>query len=100
MLALAILVFLSGAVFAWAFSVWILIPATLLVFTLTMISEVWQGTPFVAALGVCVGVAILPQLGYAFGLATRGALSLPRPGDAMEHKTRQRAARINDAEAR
>jgi hypothetical protein len=74
MIAVAILGFLIGTVFAWSFRVWILIPTTLLMFASSTIYGCIDGTPFLSALLV----ALVPQLGYAFGLFARTALLMLR----------------------
>jgi hypothetical protein len=74
MIPAAILGFLIGAVLAWGFRVWILLPVTLLAFFAKMIFELIVGTDFLTAVGVSLVLGLVPQLGYAFGLFARGAL--------------------------
>jgi hypothetical protein len=78
MIAVAILGFLIGAVFAWGFRVWILVPVTLiLVVSLTVYQ--WSEEPnLLPAIASGLLVSIMPQLGYAFGLATRAGVLMPR----------------------
>jgi hypothetical protein len=78
MIPVAILGFLIGAVFAWGFRVWILIPTTLLVFFSKMIFEQIDGTNFLTAVGVSFLLGMAPQLGYAFGLLARNGLVMLR----------------------
>ena len=78
MISAAILTFLIGAILAWGFRVWILLPVTLLVFFAKMIFELIVGTNFLAAVGISLMLGLVPQLGYAFGLFARSALVAPR----------------------
>jgi hypothetical protein len=87
MISAAILTFLIGAILAWGFRVWILLPVTLLAFFAKMIFELIVGTNFLAAVGTSLMLGLVPQLGYAFGLFARSALVAPRPA---------RKARIGD----
>jgi hypothetical protein len=85
MIPAAILGFLIGTVFAWGFRVWILIPTTLLMFASLTIYQWREGTPFLTALASGLLVALIPQLGYAFGLMARTGLlmlRIPRKTDA------------------
>jgi hypothetical protein len=79
MISAAILTFLIGAVLAWGFRVWILLPVTLLAFFAKMIFELTVGTNFLAAVGASLALGLVPQLGYAFGLFARNALVALRP---------------------
>jgi hypothetical protein len=74
MISAAILEFLIGAVLAWGFRVWILLPVTLLAFFAKMIFELIVGTDFLMVVGVSLVLGLVPQLGYAFGLFARSAL--------------------------
>ena len=68
-----ILFFLGGAVLAWRFRVWILVPVTLLAMIAIMMFELARGAGLVTASGYGLLLGPAPQLGYAFGLlaATR-----------------------------
>ena len=79
MISAAILTFLIGAILAWGFRVWILLPVTLLAFFAKMIFELIVGTNFLAAVGISLMLGLVPQLGYAFGLFARSALVALRP---------------------
>jgi len=77
MIPAAIFLFLVGAVLAWGFRVWILVPMSLLAMTATVVVELALGTGVLAAFGYGLLVGVTPQLGYAFGLFSRGALARP-----------------------
>jgi hypothetical protein len=77
MIPVAIFLFLVGAVLAWAFRVWILVPMSLLAMTATVVVELAFGTGVLAAFGYGLLVGIVPQLGYAFGLFSRSVLTHP-----------------------
>ena len=79
MISAAILEFLIGAVLAWGFRVWILLPVTLLAFFAKMIFELIVNTNFLAAVGISLVLGLVPQRGYAFGLFARSALVALRP---------------------
>ena len=78
MIPVAIFLFLVGAVLAWAFRVWILVPITLLATLATATVELVLGAGVLAAFGFGLLVGLMPQLGYVFGLFARSALSRPR----------------------
>jgi cell division protein FtsX len=78
MIPLAILGFLIGAVFAWGFRVWILIPTTLLLLVALTIYQWNEGLHFLVAVGSGLLVALMPQLGYMFGLLSRTGLLMLR----------------------
>ena len=78
MIPVAILGFLIGAVFAWSFRVWILIPTTLLMLASLTIYQWNEGTHFLTATASGLLVALVPQLGYAFGLVARTRLFMLR----------------------
>ena len=78
MISVAIFSFLVGAVLAWGFRVWILVPVTLLEIIILTTSLLLLGTGFVAAVGSSLLLALAPQFGYAFGLVARSALVLLR----------------------
>jgi hypothetical protein len=80
MIPVAILGFLVGAVFAWGFRVWILIPTTLLLLASLTVYQWSEGAHFLPAIASGLLISIMPQLGYAFGLVARTAvLMLPVP---------------------
>jgi hypothetical protein len=74
MIPLAIFLFLVGAVLAWGFRVWILVPATILTIFVTVIFELAVGEGLFMAIGYGVLVGFAPQTGYAFGLVARSTL--------------------------
>jgi len=74
MIPVAILFFLVGAVLAWGFRVWVLIPIALLVMMAAMLLKLGQGAGLLIALGYGVLLVPVPPLGYAFGLLARNAL--------------------------
>jgi hypothetical protein len=78
MIPAAILGFLIGTIFAWGFRVWILIPTTLLMFASLTIYQWSKGRDFLTAVGGGLLVALVPQIGYAFGLIARTGLSMLR----------------------
>ena len=83
MIQVVILFFLVGAVLAWGFRVWILLPITLLAMIVAMVLKFAFGSGLLAAIGYSLLLASAPQLGYAFGLFARNALVMLRsPGSA------------------
>ena len=85
MIPVAILGFLIGTVFAWGFRVWILVPTTLLMFASLTIYQWSEGTHFLTAVASGLLVAMVPQLGYVFGLMARTGLlmlRIPRKANA------------------
>jgi hypothetical protein len=74
MIPVAILFFLVGAVLAWPFRVWVLIPITLLMMMSAMLLKLVQGAGLLIAVGYGLLLVPVPQLGYAFGLLARNAL--------------------------
>ncbi|GLR88540.1 hypothetical protein [Bradyrhizobium iriomotense] len=86
MIAAAIFLFLVGAVLAWAFRVWILVPFCLLTMIATVAIELTLGTSIAAAFGSGLLVGLAPQLGYAFGLLAQGTLlaRFAQPGSARK----------------
>ncbi len=97
MIPVAILGFLIGAVFAWGFRVWILIPTTLLMFVSLTIYQWNGGTQFLTAVAGGFMVALIPQLGYAFGLMARTGLLMlrvPRDNKALIPARRRSASGI------
>ena len=75
MIPVTILVFLFGAVLAWAFRVWILIPITMLAMAITVIVELSLGAGLLKASGYGLVIGMAPQFGYAFGLIARATLA-------------------------
>jgi hypothetical protein len=59
--------FLVGAVLAFSFRVWILIPVTLLGIIIAMTAALGSGGSVLTACGYSLLVGIAPQFGYAFG---------------------------------
>jgi len=74
MIPAAILLFLVGAVLAWAFRVWILVPLSLLAMLSAFVFDLVSGANFLEASGHGLLVGTSPQFGYAFGLLARSAL--------------------------
>lgn len=74
MIPVAIFSFLVGAVLAWGFRVWIIVPMTLLAVTAAVTIELTQGGSFASAIGHALLIGVLPQLGYGFGLFARHLL--------------------------
>jgi len=97
MIPVAILGFLIGAVFAWGFRVWILVPTTLLLFVSLTVYQCSEGAPFLTAVAGSLLLAFIPQLGYAFGLMTRTGLlmlRIPRETKALIPARRRSASGI------
>ena len=78
MISVAILGFLIGAVFAWGFRVWILVPVTLVLVVSLTVYQWSEGINLLPAIVSGLLVSIMPQLGYAFGLASRAWVLMPR----------------------
>jgi len=76
MIPAAILAFLVGAVLAWGFRVWILVPVSLLALLATLMFG--PGAGFASAIGHGLLAGALPQFGYAFGLLARHGLVVLR----------------------
>jgi hypothetical protein len=79
MTSVAIFIFLVGAVLAWGFRVWILVPITLSVVIAVLVIELVLGAPVLTAIGQGLMLGLAPQLGYAFGLLGRYGLVMARP---------------------
>jgi hypothetical protein len=78
MIPVAIFAFLTGAVLALGFRVWILVPFTLLAIIGILIVQMLLGAGFVTAVLSSLVLGLAPQLGYAFGLLARGGLVMLR----------------------
>jgi hypothetical protein len=78
MAAAFIVLFLTGAVLAWRFRVWVLVPLTILTMVTSGAAEFLHGRGVAASLGIGLVVALSPQLGYAFGLIARQTLAAVR----------------------
>jgi hypothetical protein len=74
MIPLAIFLFLVGAVLAWGFRVWILVPITVLATISAVILDLALGDNTWLAFGYGALTGMVPQLGYAFGLLARSTL--------------------------
>ncbi|MET4278139.1 MULTISPECIES: hypothetical protein [unclassified Bradyrhizobium] len=74
MTPVAILLFLTGAVLAWRFRVWILVPFCLIAIVATLSLQLAQDQGFATAVGHALLAGCAPQFGYAFGLLARGTL--------------------------
>jgi hypothetical protein len=79
MIPVAVVGFLIGAVLAWVFRVWVLIPVTVIIFVSLTIFHLSAGTLSLATVAGSFLVALVPQLGYAFGLVARAGLLILRP---------------------
>lgn len=78
MIAFIIFVFLVGAVLAWAFRVWILIPLSVLAFIGSIaFGLIFEDRLWAVIVGGLVG-GMAPQFGYAFGLLSHHVLSSNR----------------------
>ena len=80
MSAAAILLFLTGAVLAWRFRVWILLPVAFVSAVVATTIELSSGLNLSSSLGAGLFAGTVPQFGYAFGLIGRqtlGALRKP-----------------------
>ena len=86
MIPAAILLFLVGAVLAWGFRVWILVPISLLAMTAAAVVQIAMDAGFLAGFGYSLVIGLMPQLGYAFGLFARSALS-HRPAPLSSRRT-------------
>ncbi|MBW7971545.1 hypothetical protein [Bradyrhizobium sp. BR 10289] len=75
MISAAIFSFLAGAVLAWAFRVWILVPLTLLALLFGFVVDIASDATVLDAFGHALLVGMAPQFGYAFGLITRSTLT-------------------------
>jgi hypothetical protein len=64
-----------GAVLAWAFRVWILLPLSTLAFLLGFIVDIASDATVLEASGQGLLVGMMPQFGYAFGLLARSTLT-------------------------
>jgi hypothetical protein len=78
MIPVAILFFLIGAVLAWGFRVWILVPITVLALIVAIILELALGASVTTAIGFSLLLGPVPQFGYAFGLLARYSLVMLR----------------------
>ena len=78
MIPVVILLFLTSAVLAWGFRVWILIPVSFAAMVATHILELSRGESFAAAFGHSLLTGLAPQVGYAFGLFARHMLTIAR----------------------
>ncbi|MBR1171015.1 hypothetical protein [Bradyrhizobium liaoningense] len=74
MIPAAIFLFLVGAVLAWAFRVWIMVPFCLLSMIVAAAIKLSSGTSIMAAFGCSLLAGLAPQLGYAFGLVAQSNL--------------------------
>ena len=74
MTPVAIFLFLTGAVLAWRFRVWILVPFSLIAIVVTFLIQLSLGTGLAIAFGYGLLVGFTPQVGYAFGLLAQSTL--------------------------
>jgi hypothetical protein len=78
MIPVAILLFLIGAVLAWGFRVWILVPISLVAMIAPVLVELALGAGLSVAFGYGLLVGLAPQLGYGFGLFAQNTLVVLR----------------------
>jgi hypothetical protein len=78
MIPAVILSLLVGAVLAWGFRVWILLPISLVAMVASFILELSLGESVAAAFGSSLLIGLAPQVGYAFGLFARSLLMIAR----------------------
>ena len=74
MIPAAIFLFLVGAVLAWAFRVWIMVPFCLLSMIAAVAIKLSSGASITAVFGSGLLAGLAPQLGYAFGLVAQSNL--------------------------
>ncbi|MBR0797174.1 hypothetical protein JQ615_17415 [Bradyrhizobium jicamae] len=74
----SILLFLIGAVLAWRFRVWILVPISLVAVIATATSAIMSDTGLAVGFAHCLLLCAAPQMGYAFGLFVRHAIVMAR----------------------
>lgn len=74
MTPVAIFLFLAGAVLAWRFRVWILVPFSLIAIVVTFVTQLSLGAGLAVACGYGLLMAFAPQTGYAFGLLAQTTL--------------------------
>jgi len=70
--------FLVGAVLAWSFRVWILLPISFLAMAAPFILELSLGESLSTAFGSGLLLVLTPRVGYAFGLFARSILMMAR----------------------
>lgn len=78
MIPAVILLFLIGAVLAWGFRVWILLPISFVAMIVPFILLLSLGKSLAEAFGSSLLIGLTPQAGYAFGLFTRSMLMMAR----------------------
>lgn len=76
MIPAAIFLFLTGAVLAWRFRVWILVPLGLTTVLGTLLLQLWLDFGALDACGNGFLLSATLQLGYCFGLVARSALPM------------------------
>ena len=74
MTPVAIFLFLAGAVLAWRFRVWILVPFSLIAIIVTFLTQLSLGAGLSVACGYGLLMGFAPQTGYAFGLLAQTTL--------------------------
>ncbi|MGY4606944.1 hypothetical protein ACVW16_005356 [Bradyrhizobium sp. USDA 4474] len=74
MTPVAIFLFLAGAVLAWRFRVWILVPFSLIAGVVTCLTQLSAGAGLAVACGKGFLMGFAPQTGYAFGLLAQTTL--------------------------
>jgi hypothetical protein len=88
MIPATILLFLIGAVLAWGFRAWILLPISFVAMVVPLILLLSLGKDLAAAFGSSLLIGLAPQVGYAFGLFTQSMLMMVRspPGSRSQRE--------------
>lgn len=76
MVPVAIFSFLVGAVLAWRFRVWVLVPVSLLAAMAATLLALSHGEAFASTLSQAFLAGALTQIGYGFGLIGRHVLAV------------------------
>ncbi|MGY4626725.1 hypothetical protein [Bradyrhizobium sp. USDA 4486] len=87
MVPVALFSFLVGAVLAWRFRVWILVPVTLLAAIAATLLALLHGEDFASTLSQAFLAGALTQIGYGFGLVGRHVLAVLRTPSATRSRT-------------
>ncbi|KJC36259.1 hypothetical protein UB31_36220 [Bradyrhizobium sp. LTSP849] len=87
MVPVGIFSFLVGAVLAWRFRVWILVPVSLLAAAAAILLGLSHGEGFASTVGQAFLIGALTQLGYGFGLIGRHTLALLRTPSTSRQRT-------------
>lgn len=87
MTPIAIFLFLAGAVLAWRFRVWILVPFSLIAVIVTFLTQLSLGAGLAVACGYGFLMGFAPQTGYAFGLLAQTMLARYSRKQTFSRKT-------------